>query len=532
MSRCSFCDWIRSDSSRAGLYVANAFFLAAFTLLVGCTRYSYDIEMQPVGEKLERRLTFKVVTPSSFTTDDRGTSKSKESDSLHSELERIARAYGASPPKGPTTRESFKGTFSGQLPQDVGGAGEFIRYESPFGSAVVYAERFRGNDDLHGQLEIRRKAVDQLSDLLVGWFQSELRDAPGWPALRGFLDKTLRTDLHNLSLFGWAYTAFADEKREQLNAEIGLRAMQYLVERGYVSYEEIPRLAVALRGEDQVVLKTLLARLRALLISRAEIRPNALPADKLAFLSNWERLTISWQTYFKQSDYFKSRKDEYLKQIDQDEKLQAKKDVEFDKAFPEEARKMAKARSDQSRTSAAEFAKRRSEVDQEVFIKLLATAFVPYMVNFLESGDRLNVRLAAPHAPKWTNGKWKADERQVVWSGPLPALSTRLSPFNWPTFCFAVWDEPKDASQRRLFGKVAMEGDTLFQYCIWYQGLTVPERQQWDAFVATLKPDNESRERLKRFRFAEDRAVTDESNSRAADGINALTHALNASHSG
>ncbi|HUE13428.1 MAG TPA: hypothetical protein VMR25_04630 [Planctomycetaceae bacterium] len=73
-----------------------------------------------------------------------------------------------------------------------------------------------------------------------------------------------------------------------------------------------------------------------------------------------------------------------------------------------------------------------------------------------------------------------------------------------PTFCYAIWSEPDTEAQQRLFGNAALDGEPLTDYCLWYAGLTADERNEWDAFVKTLKNDAPSRQRLTDFRLSKE----------------------------
>ncbi len=152
----------------------------------------------------------------------------------------MARVYGGAAPKMTEKQATFVGAFASALPHDVGGDGHYLHWGSPLGRVSIYVERFRGTDDAVTMLEARRKTVDQLVDLVIGWFDSELHGEAEWPALRKFFDTTFRHDLQNLSLYGWLQHIRPDS--ESINPEIAFRVTQYFVERHYASYEEAPAL--------------------------------------------------------------------------------------------------------------------------------------------------------------------------------------------------------------------------------------------------------------------------------------------------
>jgi hypothetical protein len=98
---------------------------------------------------------------------------------------------------------------------------------------------------------------------------------------------------------------------------------------------------------------------------------------------------------------------------------------------------------------------------------------------------------------------------------------------DWPKFCFAVWNEPNDEVQRKLFGTVAIDGKELLSYCLWHETLSNQEIQEWDAFVLTLKPDESPLARLKNFRFSNQAA----NQSLIAPGVEVILGALKRSRS-
>lgn len=116
------------------------------------------------------------------------------------ELARIAAQYGVDVPKSGGPRHSFSQKFAGRLPDDVGGYGTYTRWSTSLGTATAYVERVRGDDDIAGDLDQRRAAVQRLVALLIGGLEKELAGTPEWPKLRGFLDGEFRRDLVNLSV--------------------------------------------------------------------------------------------------------------------------------------------------------------------------------------------------------------------------------------------------------------------------------------------------------------------------------------------
>lgn len=482
-------------SRRSTSVAVFAVVLCVLGSLSGCVRRNYDIQLEVTDAGLER------------TTKISGSSAPKEG-----ELAGVAKAYAINGPKNVENGIQFGGkAFDGDMPFDVGGAGHFARYESPLGSVYGYVERFRGNDDLYSQHQAREKAVDEFANQIVGWFETELGKEAGWPALREFLDRTLRLDLQNLSLY--LSPLHSMRKEDQFGsstlAQMGLSAGQYLAERRYMTYEELPAFARACLPQNADAGKVFLVnRLRDAVLAKARDAQPPIAAGKLDFLSSPERLQESWQKYFEQTEYFQR---EYPKLVAREEKKLI------------EARQSKDTSPDTLATAEQNFEKRREELRRTVIAYLAMQAFVPWFD--LRSYDRVNVSLTVANEPVWTNGKWDAEKKRVTWQEDVdaPEEDKPPRPLDIPAFCFAIWDAPNDAEQQRHFSSTVVRGKDLVEYCIWYQALTLDERKQWDEFLSTLKSDVESQRRLKQFTFA---GEVNPSLSQSAPGRRAILRAL------
>ncbi len=286
--------------------VATAIVLIA---AAGCEQKIYEVDLRPRGDKIERRLTL-------TRNDLRDHSKENLAKDDQAELQAIAQDYQTETPSLPRPKASFSGTFGGVLPHDVGGDGHYVHWESPLGRVSVYVERFRGNDDINSSIDDRRKAVDSLVDLLVGWFESELHGESDWPPLRAFLDKQFRSDVQNVSLLVWSTNVPNIFESTDALAEVGLRAAQYCVERKYASYEEAPILLREFQDASQRNNATaLFARIRRLIVSRAKGASEAHGKPSLGFLSDSKTLSTSWQRYFVHSTYFKQHTAEVASEV-------------------------------------------------------------------------------------------------------------------------------------------------------------------------------------------------------------------------
>jgi hypothetical protein len=231
----------------------------------------------------------------------------------------------------------------------------------------------------------------------------------------------------------------------------------------------------------------------------------AIAPEKFFFLRDPE----SWRKYFDATDYFQQQKAKIL--------AEQKASVAAMRSSKEEGlTAAAQAEND--------FLERNKSMHDDVVFDLVTTAFTPWFQ--LRTIDEINVSLAASTQPFYTNGTWNADEKRVVWSDSIDVPSDDPPrAFDWPSFHFAVWDEPNDEAQRGLFNQTSLRRADLLSYCIWYQGLTAAEKQEWDEFVATLQPDEPSHQQLKSFHFKGER-VDEERQSIASTGIKRLLGAF------
>jgi hypothetical protein len=484
-------------------FAATAILLLA---AAGCEEKVYQIDQWPRENKLWRRLTV-----SRRERRENGAQQDlKAADKA--EVARMARVYGGAAPKMTEKQATFVGAFASALPHDVGGDGHYLHWGSPLGRVSIYVERFRGTDDAVTMLEARRKTVDQLVDLVIGWFDSELHGEAEWPALRKFFDTTFRHDLQNLSLYGWLQHIRPDS--ESINPEIAFRVTQYFVERHYASYEEAPALLREFTGlENRDESAAFLARIRRLLLARAGAAANGRLDHALGFLKDAHPAWASWQRYFHHTAYYQ------------------REHAEFRGRQAEEERKKAT----QAMIAAAIFgsggpkpqhnpAVDTPEFEQGLFFKFLD----PFIKIRFENSSRVQVSLEAPREPFWTNGKWVAKERRIEWSQRIAELNEPPDPQSaeWPALCLAAWDEPNEEMQKALLGKVGLTKDALFQYCLWYEGLSNKEQQEWDAFLPTVRQDGEFAERLSEFHFPDEPAGHEGPGSVASGGTSAVRDAV------
>jgi hypothetical protein len=138
--------------------------------------------LTPSGNTIDRKLTFH----REDGTDTNGVPKYQ--DFPADELAAIARVYPRGSVKADGKRHVAQAQFANSMPSDVGGAGSWTNITSSLGSAAVYMERFRGNDDFATNVEQKLEAVNQLTDLIIAWSRVEMGKEAGYESFRQFLD--------------------------------------------------------------------------------------------------------------------------------------------------------------------------------------------------------------------------------------------------------------------------------------------------------------------------------------------------------
>jgi hypothetical protein len=425
--------------------------LAVLTVLVtGCPHNDYNIELKPRGSAIERKLVF-------YRADGTAANGVPNYEEFPSnELAAIISVY----PAGSVVRKeecyTADAEFSGAMPSDVGGAGSYTNLSTSLGSAGFYVERFRGNDDLAAQTEHKIRAADQLTDLVIGWSQVELGREAHYQDLRRFLDVDFRRDLKNLSLYSWI-GGVASSYKPEASEEFIVRFGQYLAEHGYLKLEDAPNLFKIGQTGGDLKLDLLIQKFVAKKLGISESEP--MP-QSLAFLGDPEAANKSWQKYLAGTDLYRNKLQQWEKE------KQSKPDLKK----PEPV-----------------------EVENDCFSKLLAFSL------FSSDGDHLTVKLSLPLAPTHTNGKWDAAFKQVFWDAKLesPDDASRM-----PVFCYASWSDPNGSFQKKCFGRVALSGDKLLQYCLWRAGLDEKRAGEWDGLLAGLEPGEGLNKKLAAFRFS------------------------------
>ena len=426
------------------------FALAAMALVVtGCPHNQYIVQLKPQGNTIERTLVFYCEDGVNTNT---GIPNYQPFDAA--ELAAIASLYPANGLTNDGARYVVRGEFTNKLPADVGGAGAYTNLTTSLGAAGFYVERFRGNDDLAGMTERRFKAANRLTDLFLGWSRMELGREPGYGKLRQFLDVDFRRDLKNLSVYWWegrltsSYKTNADE-------EFVVRFGQYLLERGYFTIGEIPALFRYVSEDDPKPLLHQIQRLVARKMGVPDTEP--VPAS-LAFLADETTMEKSFDKYLASTAQYRAR----LKQWKENKKLKP----ELKRPEP-------------------------SDVASDA-----AEGLIEF--HLFGQPDNRTVRLSLPSAPVHSNGRWDEALKKVVWE---TNIEDRTNASHLPFSCYANWAQADQEYQKEHFGKVALTGDDLTQYCLWRCSQDKQAADEWDAFVASLQPGSNLVKRLDAFRF-------------------------------
>lgn len=126
---------------------------------------------------------------------------------------------------------------------------------------------------------------------------------------------------------------------------------------------------------------------------------------------------------------------------------------------------------------------------QDDFHRILASGF---QISFMGDSLRMNVTWQGQEKPIATNGEWDEASGELCWS-----VSAVGEPF-LPELLYAVWSQPDEIAQVRLFGRVVLR-DQLPNYNGWYERLDPASVKVWGEFVAGFSPEVDSTARLRVF---------------------------------
>ncbi len=287
---------------------------------IGCSRTDYHVQMKRTDKGVQRTTV----------------------------VNKAAGGGGAQAPD----EKLFDAVFEGKTPDDIGGAGAVQRWSSPLGSVTLYSERFRGDDDLVKQIETLSAAADRFVEVLIGWWGHELKADENWPKLKAFLDEQFRRDLKNAGLYAWQSRAVGSDEAD---ATLIVRVGQYLAEREYFEWADVPRLSREISDDGPKLLQRLVA-------DRMVGRDKPVPAS-LAFLGNERDMKNSLEAWYRTTPEFAASGDE------------------------------------------------SPNVDAVIFSPLQTLG-----LEIFPQTEQVNVTFAADAEPGWTNGTWDVEKKAVTWS--------------------------------------------------------------------------------------------------------------------
>jgi len=441
--------------------------------LSACHR-TYVVEITPQDGEMERTLTLSGPTRLTFVDPNTGeTIRHADGVEVQVEVERIRGLYERYEPATESEGHVFTGRFKGRTPDDVGGAGSLTAFETQFGSASVYMERFRGTDDVAGELERRLEAADELMDLFAGWIEAELGKREGFGELRAFLHGPLRKDVKNLSVWLWRYSNAPADQDDGTGGVGGpspkrdliVRAWAYLCERGYFKPAELPAAMRFYRevfsGPDEAREKMLWDMVRRIFGRGLAGGNQKLLDEVIGLLKRDAEGAGAFSAYVGTTRRF----EKFKRQWQAEHKDDAPPDA--DTQDPDAG---------------------------ELPSSLAADAFHVDLNFFLFPNDQIALRLNVPGDLVDTNGQWDEKARQATWAAAMDK-----SERNIPLLCYAMWASPDEPFQKRHFGLVVLRGSDLFDYCLWRKGLTEAAAARWDAFVDGLAPGKDLVQKLQAF---------------------------------
>ena len=145
-------------------------------------------------------------------------------------------------------------------------------------------------------------------------------------------------------------------------------------------------------------------------------------------------------------------------------------------------------------------------------------------------GDARDVTLYIPVKPYRTNGAWfeasepnvsgdedvvTGDSRSYVeWQYPLASVAPAG---DLAQVVFAFWAEPAEDYQVEHFGFRVLSDEALADQCRWRRMLGPSLREEWDRFVAGLRPGPDLDKTLRRFRFSIEELPDENSDPNAID---------------
>ena len=355
-------------------------------------------------------------------------------------------------------KNTYEGAFRENLPDDVGGFGRYVHLGNSMGDVYIYVERFRGDDAQAPDIEKAFDAADYLVDLIIDWLEFELGDNPNFEKLRVFCNEELREDAKNLTVYMWMGNRISDSPEE----DTMVRMLLYLYERDYFTVGDISSF-VASTNQEAWILSYI----------------QRLTGRKLGY-SNTEEI-IGELEFLKDKNAAQQSVSRFLKSPKMHDKvLQEARERSGDRNLIIDPNWF------DDPNNIGDFLLEKHDIEMETF-------FLDFEL-FGGNPDKINIKLDCPRKPFETNGEWDEDTKQLSWS-------ERIEADQLPFVCYATIGSPNGAFQIRHFGKVILTDEQLSPYAFWYEGLSKKQKEEWDGFLVSLDPNEDTQSKVKSFRF-------------------------------
>lgn len=329
--------------------------------------------------------------------------------------------------------------FCDELPAELGGSGFHRSFVSDLGSAAIYTERLQPERSAWEVAEAVDAAGDRCVDLLLGWLRWALSELPEFAALADEVEPDLRRWVKNEALL-LALPQTSGPRQGFAAAPGAPLFLHEMLEIGLVSLRDLPELYRLGELDDEEIGSWALARLRPLFAEGIEV-----PAEHeaLAFLASPDAFVGSWRAW-----------------IATGEAAEVPDPPDPD-SHPGEA--------------------------LEPLLELVVLDF-----DLFGGEMRVEVTLETGIEPLDSNGDFDAASGRISW----PAEDVEDDVFR-PLHRYAVWATPDDEAQVRILGRVLLRGEELFEYALWYAGLSSEEARDWSEQLASLDLDLELAEQLR-----------------------------------
>lgn len=414
---------------------------------ISCETDIYEIKMTPRNDVMVRELT-------AYRAGEGGpasqpaTQPQKLDDA---KLEPLVKAYGKSVSKPEDARQVFVGEFKGRMPQDIGGYGTYKRIPSDLGAACLYVEQFRGSDKPAARLDEIGKGIDNGVDLLIGWFEAELGKEKGFDQLRTYLDKDIRSMLHDVKLYYYFGSANPQAASQPFGNELWVRTAVRVMQADLIELQALVELVGSGSMSDQALQKALA------MAQRKAAEKMGVPADKpvpasLAFLGDFDKAKASLEKYARTTKYW----------------------PEYAKAVAKERAEAATRTSQPSPAPSTTQASQPAESLDGFLNYRLSGHLAEAVAGSTGATENLKLAMELPVKPVKTNGDW--DGKAVVWTFTLSGSDSLA----WPRLAYAAWAQPDKKEQERLFGQVVLDGENLLDYVAKRTGMSKEQSAAWE----------------------------------------------------